>query len=175
MKVLFIGNSHTYFNDMPALFKALCREHGVDAHVTMLTKGGMGLDYHVQQESTLFNIRYGEYDYVVLQHNAHPLRELEGMRQAACTLVNLIREAGGTPILYQTWARKGDEAFQPIMSAVYAALGKALNVAVAPVGDEWQRMQLEHPEINLFWTDGEHASPEGSKLAARVIFETIFP
>ena len=59
MKVLFIGNSHTYFNDMPALFRAVCGQHGIDVHVTMLTKGGMGLDYHLRQEQTLFNIRYG--------------------------------------------------------------------------------------------------------------------
>jgi len=49
MKVLFIGNSHTYFNDMPALFRAVCGQHGIDVHVTMLTKGGMGLDYHLRR------------------------------------------------------------------------------------------------------------------------------
>ena len=37
MRVLFIGNSHTYFNDMPALFAAFCRQSGVDMEVTMLT------------------------------------------------------------------------------------------------------------------------------------------
>ena len=30
MKVLFIGNSHTYYNDMPAMYQRLCREHGID-------------------------------------------------------------------------------------------------------------------------------------------------
>ena len=34
--------------------------------VPLLTKGGMGLDYHLRQEQTLFNIRYGEYDFVIL-------------------------------------------------------------------------------------------------------------
>lgn len=46
MRTLYIGNSHTYFNDMPKIFADICRENGVDMQVTMLTQGGMGLDYH---------------------------------------------------------------------------------------------------------------------------------
>ncbi len=33
MKVLFIGNSYTYFNDMPKLFENLSRENGKDVQV----------------------------------------------------------------------------------------------------------------------------------------------
>jgi len=173
MKVLFIGNSHTYFNDMPALFKAFCAQKGIDAHVTMLTKGGMGLDYHLRQEQTLFNIRHGGYDYVVLQHTAHPMGDLAVMHDAACELVKIIRNAGSTPVFYQTWAKKGDEAFQSTMSGVYNSLGEELSIPVAPVGDEWQAFRLAHPEKEMYWKDGEHASPEGSSLAARVIMKTI--
>ena len=173
MKVLFIGNSHTYFNDMPALFKALCAQRGIDAHVTMLTKGGMGLDYHLQQEQTRFNIRYGGYDFVVLQHTAHPMGDLDAMHDAACALVGLIREAGSAPVFYQTWAKKDDEAFQSTMSGVYNDLGAELNVPVAPVGDEWQKYRLAHPDAELYYKDGAHASPEGSALAAKVILQTI--
>ena len=37
-KVLFIGNSHTYFNDMPQMVKELANAAGEELHVTMLTK-----------------------------------------------------------------------------------------------------------------------------------------
>jgi len=173
MKVLFIGNSHTYFNDMPAIFQEICENYEMEVHVTMLTKGGMGLDYHARQEQVRFNIRYGGYDVVVLQHTAHPMGDLDAMRVGAETLVGWIREAGSQPVFYQTWAKKGDEDFQPTMSGVYEQLGKALDVPVAPVGDVWQQMRREQPETELFWKDGEHASPEGSRLAAQVIFDTI--
>ena len=173
MKTLFIGNSHTYFNDMPGIFQSLCKEHGIDMHVTMLTRGGMGLDWHMKQEQTRFNIRYGGYDAVVLQHTAHPMGDLDAMHEAAVTLAAWCREAGSLPVFYQTWAKKGDEAFQSTMSGVYNDLGRELNVPVAPVGDEWQKHRLAHPDIELYFKDGEHASPEGSALAARVLFETI--
>jgi len=173
MKVLFIGNSHTYFNDMPALFQACCAQSGVDVHVTMLTRGGMGLDYHAKQEQTRFNIRYGGYDAVVLQHTAHPMGDLDAMHEAAVTLTAWVREAGSLPVFYQTWVKKGDEAFQSTMSGVYNSLGTELNVPVAPVGDEWQKFRIAHPETELFFRDGEHASPEGSRLAAQVIAQTV--
>ena len=175
MKTLFIGNSHTYFNDMPGIFKEICKAHGIDMHVTMLTRGGMGLDYHMNQEHTRFNILYGGYDYVVLQHTAHPMGDFDLMRKGAQTLVKWAKEAGSTPVLYQTWAKKGDEDFQPFMSGVYDLLGRELHALVAPVGNRWQQHRRLHPDTEMYFTDGEHASPAGSLLAAQVIFETLFP
>ena len=173
MKVLFIGNSHTYFNDMPGIFKKLCKENGVDVHVTVLCKGGMGLDFHMQEPQTRFNILYGGYDYVVLQHTAHSMGDFDKMRAGAEALVKWTREAGATPVFYQTWAKKGDENFQPFMSGVYDLLGDKLHCPVAPVGNVWQQYRQDHPDEELYFQDGEHASPLGSTLAAQVIMETI--
>ena len=174
-KVLFIGNSHTYFNDLPGIFKKLCRDKGKEVHVAMLCKGGMGLDWHMKEPQTRFNILYGQYDYVVLQHTAHSMGDFDLMRAGAEALVKWAKEAGSTPVFYQTLAKKGDESFQPFMSGVYDLLGRELNCPVAPVGNAWQKHRLSHPEEELYFTDGEHASPLGSPLAARVIMETNFP
>lgn len=40
---LFIGNSYTYYNDMPKLFETLCRENGKDVTAYSVTKGGREL------------------------------------------------------------------------------------------------------------------------------------
>lgn len=40
MKVLFVGNSHTYYNDMPRIFASLARDNGHDVQVESVTKGG---------------------------------------------------------------------------------------------------------------------------------------
>ena len=175
MRVLFIGNSHTYRNDMPARFQEMCADYGMDVEVTLLAKGGMGLDYHAVEPQTRFNILFGGYDVVVLQHTAHPMGDLEAMRQGARTIHGWISQAGSRAVLYQTWAARGDEGAQPAMSKAYFDLGKELHIPVAPVGDVWQKERREHPEVELFCEDGSHASPAGSQLIARVIFETIFP
>ena len=70
MRVLFIGNSHTYYNDLPERFRQICVSEGVPVEVTMLAHGGKGLDFHRNEPEVRFNILYGNYDWVVLQHLA---------------------------------------------------------------------------------------------------------
>ena len=74
MRVLFVGNSHTYFNDMPALFAAMCeRLCGEKPDVTMLAFSGRPLSWHREEYFSLrFALLYGRYDYCVLQQQAHP-------------------------------------------------------------------------------------------------------
>ncbi len=175
MKTLFIGNSHTYFNDLPEIFRGICQQHGIDMEVTMLTRGGIGLEDHAQEPQTRFNILFGGYDFVVLQHRAHPMGDLDLMYQGAEEIMGWIRQAGAKPIFYQTWAAKGDETFQSTMSGIYDRLGSRFHANVAPVGNRWQEQRLRDPETELYGPDGQHASLAGSTLAAQVIFETIFP
>lgn len=47
MKLLFIGNSHTYYNSMPEIVKRLLEATGQKTHVTMLTESGKNLLHHV--------------------------------------------------------------------------------------------------------------------------------
>ena len=51
MKILFLGNSYTYFNDMPAKLLALCNESGVDAEVWSVTKGGYSFAHYLSEEN----------------------------------------------------------------------------------------------------------------------------
>lgn len=173
MRVLFIGNSHTYYNDMPGIFAGLAREDGVDCEVTMLTHGGWFLEQHQADEQVRFNILYGHYDYVVLQEHAHPFGPEEKMWNAARSINAWIQEAGSTPVAYMTWAKKGKEEEQERMSAAYEKMAEELNALLAPVGREWWKFIHENPDVEMYAPDGEHASRTGSELAARVLWETI--
>ena len=173
MRTLFIGNSHTYFNDMPAIFKNLCKEQGIDMQITMLTKGGMGLDYHEENEQTRFNILYGEYDFVILQHVAHPMGEYDAMEAAADKIVSWIRESGAVPCYYMTWTEEDNEAFQAEMAARYRKLAGKHECLLAPVGEKWWEEIHRNPSVDLYYEDRRHASVAGSTLAARVIFDAL--
>ena len=123
MRVLFIGNSHTYYNDMPHLFAQICQEKGIDTEVTMLAHGGKGWDFHLEEPEVKFNIEYGGYDAVILQHKAHPMGDLSVMEQCGKELIRRVQEAGARPVLYMTWTTKADgEAAQPAMSNAYRKL-----------------------------------------------------
>ena len=52
MKVLFIGNSHTFVHYVPARFQQFCANNGVIAEAAMLTHPGVGLHWHACQSET---------------------------------------------------------------------------------------------------------------------------
>ena len=67
MRLLFLGNSHTYYNDMPFLAAELLRAGGDAVEVAMLTRGGQSLAGHLQNEQTRFNLLYGGWDLCLAQ------------------------------------------------------------------------------------------------------------
>ena len=72
MRVLFIGNSHTFFNDMPQTFKKLAESAGFPTEVEMIAHGGRPLSWHLQEMVEIrFSLLYGKYDYVIVQQAAH--------------------------------------------------------------------------------------------------------
>jgi hypothetical protein len=173
MKILFIGNSHTYFNDMPALLLRIYAANKKPAEVAMLAHGGKGLDFHLAEKEARFNILYGGYDIVVLQHNAHPMRDIEVMRQSAIGMNELIQRVNAKTMLYMTWTERENEAGQPFMTDVYLKLGRDIGADVAPVGVAWWRFHHAHPEVELYNQDGKHASEAGSLLAAYTFFSAL--
>ena len=173
MKILFIGNSHTYVNDMPAIVARLAEEEGVNCQVTMLAHGGWFLEQHAAEPDVRFNILYGGYDYVVLQEHAHPFGPEEKMFLAAEKIGGWIQEAGSTAVAYMTWSEKENEEGQPRMTPAYEEMSRRLPALLAPVGEEWWKYQHAHPEAEMYAPDGEHASMKGSEFAAGVIWDTI--
>ena len=93
MKVLFIGNSHTFVHYVPARTAEFCKSYGQPIEPVMLTHPGMGLDWHLRQSQTYFNLLWGGYDAVILQHNAHPFPGKESLLEAGGT--NGSDHAGG--------------------------------------------------------------------------------
>lgn len=174
MRTLFIGNSHTYYNDMPKVFADICRGNGVDMQVTMLTKGGMGLEYHADNEQTRFNILFGDYDFIILQHVAHPMGEFSVLEEASDRIMEWIKQTRSIACFFMTWTEEDNEAFQEEMSSRYRKLADKYGCKVAPVGEKWWAHIHEHPEIDLYFEDRRHASVEGTRLAAQTIYDTLF-
>ena len=77
LKVLFVGNSYTYFNEMPKeIFTKVAAGADVEAEVTQITKGGHRLcqfadpcDEHGARLREAINGSH--YDYAVLQEQSH--------------------------------------------------------------------------------------------------------
>ncbi|MBQ7320742.1 MAG: SGNH/GDSL hydrolase family protein [Clostridia bacterium] len=175
MKILFIGNSHTYYNGVPQLVKELLEYTGVHTHVTMSTEGGKGLLYHCNREDVNFNIRYGGYDAVVLQDKASHFNADE-FKEGGRTLVrNSLGDSPARRVLYMIWARRDEKELQEHITRSYVELGEEIHAAVAPAGEVWHKMLRESPELEdqLYHPDGNHAKPLGSYIAATTLFYAI--
>ena len=81
--ILFIGNSHTYYNDMPQMVRQRAAGDGFDCRITMIAHAGWFLEQHVKEPDVRFNILFGRYDYVVLQDHTHPMAPEEEFVPAA--------------------------------------------------------------------------------------------
>ena len=172
MKVLFIGNSHTFVHYVPARVKAFCESHGSPIEPVMLTHPGMGLDWHLGQSQTYFNLMCGGYDAVILQHNAHPFPGKDSLLETGEKMAALVPE--GTKIyLYMTWSEKNNPQGQAVMRKAYEALAEKTGAAVCPVGCVWWQVASTHPDEELYFADGEHSSVLGACLSAAVIGRTL--
>ncbi len=176
MKILFIGNSHTFFNDMPATAADMLAElTGEKVDVTMLAYSYKELDWHMKSEyfAVRFNIMYGGYDYCVAQQAAHPFPGDLQTAEQLMRIADLCRSVGTEPVLIQTWQEKGKPEQQAKLSMGNARAARMTNTLLAPVGTVWTRLLKEHPEIDLYERDGEHAGPYGAYLEALTIVSAI--
>ena len=175
MRVLFIGNSHTYFHDMPHSFARMCAQlTGEMPEVTMLAYSNRSLAWHREEYFSLrFALLYGNYDYCVLQQQAHPFPDEELTRQSALRILSLCEAVGTKPVLMMTWAEQAHPEHFPQMQRFYRALASEAGALLAPVGELFDAVRLEHPEIELYWHDGEHASRYGDYLIAATLAALI--
>ena len=168
MKVLFIGNSHTYFNDMPHLFAKMCEALTSErTEVTMLAFSNRKLDWHCEEYfSVRFALLYGLYDYCVIQQFGHPVPPIEETELSVEKLVRLCERVGTKPVLYMTWAKRDEPEKAALISSIYRTLADRYHTLLAPIAEAFEALRTEHPEIDLYWFDGSHASPYGDYLIA---------
>lgn len=172
MKVLFIGNSHTFVHYVPARVSHYMQAHGQPIEAVMLTHPGMGLNWHLKQSQTYLNLMSGQYDAVILQHNAHPFPGKDSLLTAGKQMAALT-PANTKIYLYMTWSEKNNPQGQAVMTEAYEALAAETGAAICPVGKVWWPLVNAHPEEEFYFNDGEHTSVLGASLAAAVIGRTL--
>ena len=185
-RVLFIGNSYTFANDLPGTFTRLARAMGHAAYDDMIAAGGATLADHARSAEVLQKIRTGRWTYVVLQEQsllpAFPESRDQQMYPAVRALVDEVRRAGAQPVLFSTWGRRTGwpergvtdyASMQARVTEGYQTIARELDLAVAPVGDAWAAVTMADPDIPLFQSDGSHPTVQGTFLAANVLAATL--
>lgn len=186
-RILFIGNSYTYVNDLPAMFAELARAGGHKVVTGMVAEGGWTLANHVQSSETLGKLKSSKWDFVVLQEQSEiPASEqsrTDSMYPAARVLVWQVESVSAIPLFFQTWAHRDGwpenglpdyKSMQVQIDQGYQGISQELHVGIAPVGYAWSIVRGVDPEMDLWQDDGSHPTEQGTYLAACVFYAAIF-
>lgn len=170
LRVLFLGNSHTQYNDVPALVAGLGRERG-NSIVTEVRYGATL--YHMHGDTQIRNtVASGRYDVIVLQ--AQALSTSHKYRYSDAEAIDFAKsgkKAGAKVFLFAEWPRRGvDET--AYIEGIYKRIADASGATIIPVGRVWDSV-LRQRNLTLWAQDGNHAAPLGSRLAAFAIYRAI--
>jgi hypothetical protein len=179
-EIVFVGNSYTYFHDLPAMVRALgaADQPARKLETIMLAPGGMTLEGHWQatdQPIPKDVIAARKADYVVFQEQStRPFTDPKRMDEFAEQFSKLCKQSKSVPVWYMTWARQQDPERQDSISEQYQKVHKQCGGLLAPVGRAWQPLRAAHPDLDLHMPDKSHPSPKGTYLAACVLYATMF-
>jgi hypothetical protein len=176
LRVLFIGNSLTQWNDLPAVVARLAMADGQPQPLTRtIAVGGFSLEDHWNNGDAQRAIADGPWNFVVLQQGPSALLESRRLLVAyAQRFAGVIAKAGARPAMYMVWPsleRRGD--FTGV-SQSYRAAAKATDAVLLPAGEAWSRVLQRQPVLRLYSDDGLHPTTAGTYLAALVIYQGLY-
>jgi hypothetical protein len=175
VRVLFIGNSLTYYNNLGAMLSAVARSGG-DSSVRTATVAfaDYALEDHMREGSAVRALKDAKWEYVVMQQgpSSRPENQLL-LLDGAKAFAPHIRAAGAEPVLYQVWPQSDRFVDFPAVRTSYRNAAAGVHGIFAPVGDAWTIAWELDPSVRLYDADGLHPTPAGTYLAAIVILHQL--
>jgi hypothetical protein len=181
-RVLFIGNSYTYYHSMPQLFAAIA-EHTMPGHrveTKFIGGGGATLKRHWEVGQALEEIRTSTWDHVILQGQS--MLGLDDLQtpgvpdqffEYALKFDREIRASGAETVFYMTWSRESSPQEQDYLADVYSRIARETGSILAPVGLVWASLR-NSAAVHLYERDGSHPSVPGSVAAALTLSAAMF-
>ncbi len=170
LRMLFIGNSGTFYWDIPKTMAALINTTSSKWRVETeaLTSGGKTFRWHWERAAVRERIASGGFDYVVLQDATKgPTDKPDEMRQYGGNLIRAVREAGSKPLLYAYYGplnappENWDRAL-----ALYTELSREHQATLVPALVALREAMIERPEVNYHNPDLHHSGMHGAFLFA---------
>ena len=189
MKILFVGNSYTYFNDMPKLLESLALENEKELTVDSVTKGGrklyQNLDEQDQYHAQIVDLcQKNSYDVLFLQEQSYfALVDFERFVEGLDGVMKLVNAKKN--LFYATWGRKdgcplleelkltGSE-MTDLLHEAYQNAANRLGAQISPAGLAFKAVMARDGEVDLYTPDLSHPSAAGSALVAMVHYTKLY-
>jgi len=181
-RILFIGNSFTFYNQMPQMLQSMASSRKQQVLVGSLVRGGATLAGHVGDKQTFREALDAQsWTHVILQDQSitpaiAPQRTLEAS-QKICAMLPKTTER----VFFLTWGYRDQQqpnsmqpGMQQALSETYVQAAMQNNASIAPVGPAFAECMQQFQKVNLYVEDGQHPSVTGSYLCACVLYAQIF-
>lgn len=174
IRILFIGNSLTSTNRLPAMVEALGEANGQRIETRTLAMPDYSLEDHWKDGNAARVIAGGKWSFIVLQQGPSSQPEsrillVEYTRKFAEEAARI----GAKTALYMVWpAARRARDFDGVRLSYHTAAGVVGGIFL-PAGEAWRIAWRTKPELQFYGADGFHPSPLGTSLAALVIFQGL--
>lgn len=195
LKVLFLGNSYTYVNNLPQLVHDIALANGDTLVFDSNCPGGHTFNNHFNNATSISKINSQAWDNVILQAQSQepsfsPAQVAAQTLPYAIKLDSIIQHNNDCTetVFYETWGRKNGDAsncgaYPPIctylgmqnrLRSSYKLFADTTKSVMAPAGEAWRKSIALNPTLELYSSDQSHPSLEGSYLTACVFYEVLF-
>lgn len=171
VSILFVGNSHTTFHNVPGLVGELIRHRqpGKTVYTHVVFAGH--LDEAAKDPACREEIESRPWKFVVLQAQRISVSgKFDYSRAEGIDLAKKARARGATVLYYSEWGLRGKAGDGDRNEKIYREMAREAGVGVAAVNRAWDLALAERPELPLYAPDGNHQSALGAFLSACVLY-----
>lgn len=175
LRVLFVGNSLTFQNDLPDIVRTIAETAGGPAiEVRTVAFPDFSLEDHWNRGDALAAIDAGEWNVVILQQGPSTLPQNRvHLVEWSGRFAERIRAAGGRPALYSIWPPRSQANGFDLVRDSYTEAAEAVGGILMPAGEAWRAAWAVDPDLPLYAGDGFHPTELGSVAAAYVIWQQL--
>jgi hypothetical protein len=174
-KILFIGNSFTYTNDLPALVKLAAAGKGISITTETIAYANYALEDHWNDGRIQQLIAQNKYDFVIVQQG--PSSQADGramLLDYGERIKNLCGKHGSKLAFFMVWPARANLHMIEGVIKNYSDAAAATKSIVCPVGSAWKKYFTDTGDYSLYGPDQFHPSEKGSRVAAEVIADSLF-
>ncbi len=176
VRVLFIGNSLTFWNELPWMTRRVAGSLGAQPPLVTEFSGMSGATLRQQWERgrALRAIRERRWNFVVLQPQSTEMIDRPAETAKYARLFDQeIDRAGAKTVLFETWVPPSRTIEQSTLGDRYATLARELAALLAPIGTAWDELRRDGYDLSDR-SGSSHPNLAGSYLAACIFYATFY-
>jgi len=174
-KILFVGNSLTYSNDLPFLVEQAAAKDQIMVSTEILAKPNYALVDHWAEGTLQKKIKSKSFDFVIVQQG--PSSQEEGRKlllKSVKKLTKICEKNQSQLAVFMVWpSQQYYHTFDKVIKN-HREVAKIYNAILCPVGEVWKTHFDKTQDFSYYGPDGFHPSQKGSESAAKIIVDSLF-